>query len=103
MRNVLASAVLLIVFVAIGWLLDGIIEVAAALAGPDDPLRVWRLTAGAVYLVAGVVVLIWPALSLRVFLVVGAVALIVVGLAQAAVSFGAARAARGTMDVAAAR
>ncbi|GID25535.1 HdeD family acid-resistance protein [Paractinoplanes brasiliensis] len=94
MRNVLASAVLLIVFVAIGWLLDGIIELSSALAGAQDPLRMWRAAAGAVYLLAGVVVLVWPALSLRVFLVVGAVALIVVGIAQAAVSLGLARAAR---------
>ena len=60
MRNVFASAVLLVVFVAIGWLLDGIIEIAAALLGPEDPVRTGRIAAGLLYFVAATVVLIWP-------------------------------------------
>jgi short repeat uncharacterized protein DUF308 len=91
---VFASAVLLMVFVAIGWLVDGVVEIAVALAGADDPLRRWRLTAGVHYVAAAVVVLVWPALSLKTFLSVGAVALIVIGVAQVAVTIGSARAAR---------
>jgi uncharacterized membrane protein HdeD (DUF308 family) len=94
LRNVFASAVLLMVFVAIGWIFDGVVEIAVALAGADDPLRRWRITAGVLYLAAAVVVLVWPALSLKTFLSVGAVALIVIGVAQVAVTIGSARAAR---------
>ena len=94
LRNVFASAVLLMVFVAIGWIFDGMAEMAAALAGADDPLRRWRITAGVLYVAAAVVVLVWPALSLKTFLSVGAVALIVIGVAHVAVTIGSARAAR---------
>jgi uncharacterized membrane protein HdeD (DUF308 family) len=94
LRNVFASAVLLMVFVAIGWLFDGMVEIAVALAGADDPLRRWRITAGVFYVVAAVLVLVWPALSLKTFLSVGAVALMVIGVAQVAVTIGSARAAR---------
>jgi uncharacterized membrane protein HdeD (DUF308 family) len=94
LRNVFASAVLLMVFVAIGWIFDGVVEIAVALAGAEDPLRRWRITAGVLYVATAVVVLVWPALSLKAFLSVGAVALIVIGVAQVAITIGSARAAR---------
>jgi hypothetical protein len=98
LRNVFASAVLLMVFVGIGWIFDGMAEMAAALAGADDPLRRWRITAGVLYVAAAVVVLVWPALSLKTFLSVGAVALIVIGVAHVALTIGSARAARKSHD-----
>jgi uncharacterized membrane protein HdeD (DUF308 family) len=91
LRNAFASAVVLVLFVAIGWLLDGMIEIAAGLTGTDDPMRAWRVGVGLLYLITAALVLVWPALSLRTFLSVGAVALIVIGVAQVAMSIGEAR------------
>lgn len=94
LRNIFASAILLVLFIAIGWLLEGVGEVAIAVMGTDDPIRRWRLATGALHVVAAVVVLIWPALSLTTFLAVGAVILIAFGIAELAVSIGWARAGR---------
>jgi uncharacterized membrane protein HdeD (DUF308 family) len=94
LRNVTASAVLLILIVAIGWLLEGVVEIAAGVLGADDRTRKWRIADGVLSAGAAIVILIWPALSLRTFLAVGAVLLIVVGLAQIVLSIGTARATR---------
>jgi uncharacterized membrane protein HdeD (DUF308 family) len=94
LRNAIASAVVLVLFVAIGWLLDGIVEIAAGVTGTDDPMRAWRIAVGVMYVLTAVIVLVWPALSLRTFLSVGAVALIVIGVAQVALSIGEARTSR---------
>ena len=94
LRNAFASAVVLVLFVAIGWLLDGIIEIAAGVTGTDDPMRAWRIAVGVMYVLTAVIVLVWPALSLQTFLAVGAVALIVIGVAQVALSIGEARTSR---------
>jgi uncharacterized membrane protein HdeD (DUF308 family) len=94
LRNVAASAVLLILIVAIGWLLEGVVEIAAGVLGANDPTRKWRIADGVLSAGAAIIILVWPALSLRTFLALGAVLLIVVGLAQIALSIGTARATR---------
>lgn len=94
LRNVAVSAVLLVLIVAIGWLLEGIVEIAAGVLGANDPIRKWRIADGVLSAGAAIIILVWPALSLRTFLALGAVLLIVVGLAQIALSIGTARATR---------
>jgi uncharacterized membrane protein HdeD (DUF308 family) len=94
LRNVAASAVLLILIVAIGWLLEGVVEIAAGVLGANDPTRKWRIADGVLSAGAAIIILVWPALSLRTFLALGAVLLILVGLAQIALSIGTARATR---------
>jgi uncharacterized membrane protein HdeD (DUF308 family) len=100
LRYVLRSVVLLVIVVAIGWLLDGITEIVLAVTSPDDPVRGWRLGAGVAYVLAAVVALIWPKLTLAAFVVFGGVVLLVVGLALIAVAIGSGRALRRKLDLA---
>jgi uncharacterized membrane protein HdeD (DUF308 family) len=94
LRNVLTSAVLLVLFVGIGWLLDGLVEIMLGVVGKRDPLRGWRIGAGVAFVAAGVVVLTRPAPTLDAFVWLGGIVLLVVGIAQALEAIWAARAAR---------
>jgi uncharacterized membrane protein HdeD (DUF308 family) len=91
--NLVGSAVLLVLVIGIGWLLDGLMELFLGLSrGTADADRGWRIAAGLAYVLAALAVLAWPKLSLSTFLAVGALFLIIVGVAQVA---GAVVAARG--------
>jgi uncharacterized membrane protein HdeD (DUF308 family) len=96
-RNVFASAVLLIVFVGIGWLLQGLTEILLGVAGKEDPLRGWRIAAGVAYVVAAIVILVWPAPTLNTFVWVGGVALVVFGIAHIVEGIGDVRMARSVL------
>jgi uncharacterized membrane protein HdeD (DUF308 family) len=90
-RNVIGSAILLVLIVAIGWLLDGVLELIGGLGGRGDPGRAWRIAAGALSVVAAVAVLVWPELTLATFVAVGAIVLIVAGIVQIAGAVGSLR------------
>jgi uncharacterized membrane protein HdeD (DUF308 family) len=93
-RNVFASAVLLIVSVGIGWLIGGLTEIIVGVAGTEDPLRGWRIAGGIAYVLAALVVLVWPAPTLNTLVWVGGVVLIVFGIAHIVEGIGDVRATR---------
>jgi uncharacterized membrane protein HdeD (DUF308 family) len=80
-----ASAGLLILFVTVGWLLNGLIGIAAGAAGGDSRSRWYAGVGGAVTLTA-VVALVWPELSLTAFFFIGVVLLIATGIGEIAVA-----------------
>jgi uncharacterized membrane protein HdeD (DUF308 family) len=102
-RNVFASAVLLVVFVGIGWLLEGLTEIMLGVAGKEDPWRAWRIAAGVAYVVAAIVVLVWPAPTLNAFVWVGGIVLLVFGIAHVLEGIGDVRATRSDATLAGAR
>ena len=85
-RNVANSVKLLLIVVAVGWLLDGFAELFLSIWDRGTAGRGWRITAGLGSIVAALVVLVWPELTLATFLAVGAIILIVVGVAQVVAS-----------------
>jgi uncharacterized membrane protein HdeD (DUF308 family) len=85
-RNVTGSVKLLLVVVAVGWLLDGLTELFLGIGDRGAAGRGWRITAGLGSIVAALVVLVWPQLTLATFLAVGAIILVVVGVAQVVAS-----------------
>lgn len=91
LRNVGASAVLLVLIVGIGWLLDGVTELALGLAGGRDPLRGWRFGIGVAAVLASVAVMLWPVLSLDSFVAIAAVFFVVIGAAEIAAAVSALR------------
>jgi len=91
LRHVGASAVLLVLVVGTGWLLDGVTELALGLAAGRDPLQGWRLGIGVAAVLASVAVLVWPVLTLDAFVGIAAVFFVVIGSAEIAVALAALR------------
>ena len=82
LRNVTGSAVLLVVVVAIGWLLDGLVEIFLAAGNPGDSGNNWQFVSGLALILGGIAVLVWPELGLKAFVAIGATILVFVGLGQ---------------------
>jgi uncharacterized membrane protein HdeD (DUF308 family) len=80
--NVTGSVKLLLIVVAAGWLLDGLTELFLGTGDDGAAGRGWRIAAGLGSIVAAVVVLVWPELTLTTFLAVGAIVLVLVGVVQ---------------------
>ncbi|WP_223692466.1 HdeD family acid-resistance protein [Leifsonia poae] len=73
------SAVLLAFVLGLGWIVSGIVDLMGAATGATRPRWV-GLVSGMVSLLAGLVALTLPALTLQAFIVVGAILLISVSL-----------------------
>jgi uncharacterized membrane protein HdeD (DUF308 family) len=85
LRSPLQTIVVITMLVGAWWLVSGLVDVVAGIAGGPAPGRGWRIGMGAVSAVAGVVVLLQPELSLAVLtIVVGVWMLVHGGLAVAA-------------------
>jgi uncharacterized membrane protein HdeD (DUF308 family) len=87
LRNLVGSLVLLVFLIGVGWLIEGLIELIHAVgargeAVPGESGRGGRITAGVLSMAAALVVLIWPELTLATFLAIGAILLILAGIAQ---------------------
>jgi uncharacterized membrane protein HdeD (DUF308 family) len=82
LRNLHVSLALVITLVGLMWLIGGLVELIAALAGPGGGYRLGRAALGLLSIGAGLVVLVWPGLSLRTLVTVTGLWLIVMGLVQ---------------------
>jgi uncharacterized membrane protein HdeD (DUF308 family) len=92
LRNLLVSLAVLATIIGLMWLIGGIVELISAFAGPGGGLRVWRVVVGALSVVAALVVLVWPDLSLVTLVYLTGAWLIVIGLIQVAMVIWARRA-----------
>jgi uncharacterized membrane protein HdeD (DUF308 family) len=82
LRNITGSVVLLLVVVAIGWLLDGLVELFLALGRRDETGGGWRIGTGVAEILGAVALLAWPKAGLLVFVGIGATVLAFVGIGQ---------------------
>jgi uncharacterized membrane protein HdeD (DUF308 family) len=87
-----ASAPLLVLLVSVGWLLAGLIGIAAGVAG-GRPWSRWYAAIGGTVTLTAVVVLVRPGLGSPEFLVIGVVLLVVTGIGEIAVTAAGIRAA----------
>jgi uncharacterized membrane protein HdeD (DUF308 family) len=83
LRDPLQTAVILAVLIGAWWIVSGVVDVVTSIAGGEQPARWWRLGMGVVSLVAGIVVLAAPGMSLRVLEILLAVWLMVYGIMAA--------------------
>lgn len=90
LRNVAGSVALLLLVIAIGWLLDGLMEIFLA-AGRAEAGTGWHFAAGLVLVLGAVAVLVWPRLGLAAFVGLGGTVLILVGIGQVITALSAAR------------
>jgi uncharacterized membrane protein HdeD (DUF308 family) len=92
LRNLLASLAVIVTLIGLMWLIGGIMEVISAFGGPGGGFRLWRIALGALSIIAALVVLVWPDLSLVTLVYVTGAWLIVMGLLQVAMVLWARRA-----------
>ncbi len=81
-RHVLITLLALAVLFGIFWIVSGAVELFMALSHPDMPHRGWNAVMGAISVLAGIVVLSVPGISLLVLAVVLSIWLVVFGVMQ---------------------
>ena len=82
LRNLFVSLVVIATVIGLMWLLGGVVELIAAFSGPGGGIRVWRIVLGLLSILAALVILIWPGLTLVTLVYVSGLWLVVVGLIQ---------------------
>jgi uncharacterized membrane protein HdeD (DUF308 family) len=92
LRNLLVSLAVLATIIGLMWLIGGIVELVTAFVGPGGGIRIWRAVLGAFSVIAAVVVLVWPDLTLLTLVYLTAAWLIVMGLIQVVMVIAARRA-----------
>jgi uncharacterized membrane protein HdeD (DUF308 family) len=86
LRNLLVSFALLVTLVGLMWLIGGIMELVLAFGGQGG-FRLWHGALGLLSIVAGLIVLVWPGLSLVTLVYITGIWLVVMGLIQVALMF----------------
>jgi uncharacterized membrane protein HdeD (DUF308 family) len=87
LRHVLITLLALALLLGIFWIVSGAVEVFTALSHREMRHRGWNVVMGVVSVLAGIVVLVYPGISLLVLAVVLGIWLIVFGAMQIAVAF----------------
>ena len=86
-RHVLVSVVALALLLGIFWVVNGFTEIFNALAHRDSPHRGWTGFMGVLSILAGIVVLAYPGISLITLALVLGVWLIIYGVMEIAMAF----------------
>ncbi|RKE22334.1 HdeD family acid-resistance protein [Streptomyces sp. TLI_171] len=81
-RSAAQSVLLLALWIGIGWLFRGITHLAAVASDPQMPARGWQGFVGGLSVVAGIVLMVWPAHSIKALAVLAACGLIVLGVTE---------------------
>ena len=74
------SLLLLAIVIGVGWIFQGVQEVAAGLAGAHYAPKWFLIGSGAFSIIAGIVVLCLPSVAIATFLIVGAILLVIVSV-----------------------
>lgn len=82
LRNLLASLALIITVIGLMWLIGGLMELISAFGGARGSQRMWHVALGALSMIAGIVVLVWPELSLGTLVYVTGIWMVVMGVLQ---------------------
>jgi uncharacterized membrane protein HdeD (DUF308 family) len=98
-RHVVLTLLALTVFLGIYWIVNGVIEIFTALSRHDVPQRGWTVTMGVLSVIAGLIVLAYPGLTLVGLAVILGIWLIIYGVMGIVAAFrlrSAAHAVHGT-------
>jgi uncharacterized membrane protein HdeD (DUF308 family) len=87
LRNLLVTILALALILGIFWIVNGAVEIFAALTDDAMPGRGWTVLMGLISIAAGIVVLAWPDISLMALAVVLGIWLLVLGLMEIAFAF----------------
>ncbi|MFD8597112.1 HdeD family acid-resistance protein [Kitasatospora sp. NPDC059646] len=81
-RSAAQSILLLALWIGIGWLFRGITQLAAVASDPLMPARGWQGFIGTLNLLAGIVLMVWPAHSITALAILAGCGLLVIGVAE---------------------
>jgi uncharacterized membrane protein HdeD (DUF308 family) len=87
LRDIAQAVEILVLLIGFAWIIRGIAEVIDGIASPGMPGRGWAIFMGALSLVAGIVVLVWPVTSIGVLVWVTGLWLVVLGIVEVIGSF----------------
>ena len=79
LANLTTSLTLLLIVVAFGWLLDGIVQIFLAVGRSGEAGGGWQIVTGLALLLGGVAILVWPKFGLGTFIAIGGTVLLLVG------------------------
>ena len=86
-RHIIVSVVALALLIGIYWVAYGIAQIYAAIAHRELPHRGWMGFIGALSVVAGIIVIVWPGPSLVTLALVLGIWLIIYGLMEITLAF----------------
>jgi uncharacterized membrane protein HdeD (DUF308 family) len=86
-RHVLVTLLALALLLGIYWIINGAVELFMALSAREVPGRGWTGVMGALSVVAGLLVLVYPAISLLTLVIVLSVWLLVLGVMEITLAF----------------
>jgi uncharacterized membrane protein HdeD (DUF308 family) len=98
LRHVLVTIVALALLLGIFWFVNGVIELFAALSHREMPARGWTAATGVLSVIAGVIALVYPGISLVVLAIVMGVWLVVFGIMEISAALRVRRWTRRGMD-----
>ena len=87
LRDPVQTLLIVTILLGVWWVIGGIVDIIGAVLRPAPGRRMWDITAGAITVLAGAVLLINPELSLGALLLVSCIWLIVVGIIAIAMAF----------------
>ena len=87
-RRIDVTVVLLAFLLAAFWIMRGVVDLSAAMSHREAPGRGLRAFSGVLSLIAGVLVLFWPGITLTILLVFAGIWLLVYGVMLAFLAFG---------------
>ncbi|MFJ2755798.1 HdeD family acid-resistance protein [Nocardioides sp. NPDC087217] len=87
LRDPVQTLLIVTILLGVWWVIGGIVDIIGAVLRPAPGRRMWDITAGAITVLAGAVLLINPELSLGALLVISCVWLIVVGIIAVVMAF----------------
>jgi uncharacterized membrane protein HdeD (DUF308 family) len=82
LRNLFVSLVVIATVIGLMWLLGGVVELIAAFTGPGGGIRTGRIVLGLLSVLAALVILVWPDLTLVTLVYVSGLWLVVAGVIQ---------------------
>lgn len=86
-RSALDSIMLLALWIGIGWLFRGIIQIVSAVSDPKLPARGWQGFFGVISVLAGIVLIDSPLSSIGLLAVLGGIWLLVLGVVEVVTAF----------------
>lgn len=81
LRNLLASLVVIATVIGLMWLLGGIVDLVVAFSGSGG-YRTWRIVLGVLSILAALVILVWPDLTLLTLVYISGIWLVLMGVIQ---------------------